>query len=265
MTALDKVSTDPILFTQVPNLDAAFSKLVSFIDTAVEPVPSSQSVKQFLGIDVVKYLKSRFPSVKDPKPAKPPTATPQLLTQWSEHSRTLTNTLPPSQSFPIVDMWRLAVLDDTVSAWCLTSAGGKSDPIQIILVKALAAVSSDPAGSRNYMLTTLRLLSNAFSHVPLARVLLSVSGKRLAVTSFLVTSLLHPDGLVRTAAASLAFNVAAFIQKERVEAVMEKYGPFAGPDEDGEWEVELVSAVLEALANETQSEDIGKWTDGPVE
>jgi hypothetical protein len=42
---------------------------------------------------------------------------------------------------------------------------------------------------------------------------------RQDVTAVLVPSLLHEDVQVRTAAASLAFNVAAVLQKPRVEAV----------------------------------------------
>ena len=133
----------------------------------------------------------------------------------------------------------------------------RSDPVQAILVKALTTLSSQeaPATVRPYMLTTLRFLSNAFSSDQLARVLLSA--KRTAVTALLVSSLLHADASVRTAAASLAFNVASFLQKGRLEAVRARYGPFTGSDDEGEWEVELVSAVLEGIANEKQSEDIG--------
>lgn len=260
--SLDKVSTDPILFTQIPNLDTVISKFTSFIDASSSTIPTAQAAKRFIEQDLLTYLKARFPSTKDARSPKPPTVTSQFLTQWTGHTKSLTNSLTPAQLFPLVDMWRLAILDDTVSAWCVTSAGGKSDPVQILLVKALAAASSDASKARNYTLTTLRLLSNTFSHAPLARILLSASGKRTAVTSLLVTSLLHADALVRTAAASLAFNVAAFLQKGKIDAVTEKYGPFPGTDEEGEWEVELVSAVLQALANETQSEDIGKSTTG---
>jgi len=61
---------------------------------------------------------------------------------------------------------------------------------------------------------------------------------------------------VRTAAASVAFNVAAFLQKGRVDNVRGVASTAAQAEEDGEWEVELVSAVLEALSGETTSEDV---------
>jgi hypothetical protein len=77
----------------------------------------------------------------------------------------------------------------------------------------------------------------------------------------LVQTLLHQDRLVRVAAASLAFNVGAWVQKGRIarikgsDAVVD--GIRAG-EEDGEWEMELVSAVAEALGSEEESEDAGE-------
>jgi desumoylating isopeptidase 1 len=74
----------------------------------------------------------------------------------------------------------------------------------------------------------------------------------------LVPSLLHSDGLVRTAAASLAFDVSTVLQKSRVEAV--KSGRGIKPYEDGlaDWEVEMVSAVIEALDRENENEEVGE-------
>jgi len=81
--------------------------------------------------------------------------------------------------------------------------------------------------------------------------------------SVLVQTLLHSDCLVWVAAANLAFNVGAWVQKGQVARA--NGGEDAGTDgiwaveEDGEWEVELVSAVTEALANEEDSEDAGEF------
>lgn len=260
--ALDSVSTDPILFTQVPNLDTVSTKLASFIDSANPPIPSALSIKQALATVLIPALKARFSSTPTSKPGPSPSGA--VLTQWTETTRVLSASLPAAQLFPLVDLWRLAVLDNTVSAFCAASAGGTSDPIQILLVKGLATLGQSDATARNFLLTLLRLLSNTFATPALARNILGAAGKRKSVTSLLVSSLLHADALVRTAAASLAFNVAACVQKERLEAVRQRYGPFAASEDDGDWEVEIVSAVLEALQNETQSEDISKSVFSPV-
>ena len=63
-------------------------------------------------------------------------------------------------------------------------------------------------------------------------------------------TLLHSNRLVRAAAVSLAFNVGAWVQKGRVAMVKgEEDAAVDGirpGEEDGEWEVELVSAITEA-------------------
>ena len=256
MPALDSLSTDPILFTQVPALDTVLSKLVSFIDASASSVSAVDSFKPVLSTEVIPYLKARFPpaSVK----TKGPSATSPLLIKWAHVTRTLADVLPPAQLFPLADMWRLALLDDAVGTWCAaqTSPGPAADPVQVLLDIALR-----PDPPRNYLLTVLRMVANAFAAPALTRALLSgaVGGKRASVTALLVGSLLHADVHVRTAAASLAFNVAACVQRGRLEQVRRKRGHVSPTtDEDGEWEVEVVSAVLEALQNEVQNEDIGK-------
>lgn len=76
------------------------------------------------------------------------------------------------------------------------------------------------------------------------------------MTAVLVPGLLHEDALVRTAAASLAFNAAAVLQKGRVDAVRNSKD-IGGGDDD--WEVEMVSAVIEAIDREKESEEVGEY------
>jgi hypothetical protein len=74
----------------------------------------------------------------------------------------------------------------------------------------------------------------------------------------LVTTLLHDDAAVRTAAASLAFNVAAYLQKGRVDNVKSGGSETEGMEEDGDWEIEMASAVVEAIDREKNSEEVGQ-------
>jgi len=73
----------------------------------------------------------------------------------------------------------------------------------------------------------------------------------------LVQTLLHQDRLVRVAAASLAFNVGAWVQKGRIARIKgsDAADGIRAGEEDGEWEMELVSAVAEVLGSEEVSED----------
>lgn len=246
------MSLNPILFTQVPAIDTVLTKLSSFIDTAPTWPSGTQSqakVKQILAGTVAPYLKARF--VATPT-SKLPSASPALLTAWSQSTSTLAAALPIASLFPLVDLWRLALLDPSISAWATPTA--PSDPLFLFLDKAAAALRTPDAATnpRNYLLTVLRLLANAFSSPALAQKLFLSA--RTAVAAVLVPSLLHTDGAVRTAAASLAFNAAAFVQKGRVEKVR---GGAAQVYEDEDWEVEMVSAVVEAIDRETASEEVG--------
>lgn len=182
-------------------------------------------------------------------------ATPGLLVPWARVTATLADALQLSELFPLVDMWRLALLDPSASSWCASLAIKDSpDPIAIFLAKAISALATSDA-PRNYILTILRMLSNAFSNPALTRALLS-GQTRKDVTILVVTTLLHDDAAVRTAAASLAFNVAAYLQKGRVDKVSSS--GVEGMEEDGDWEVEMVSAVTEAIDREKGSEEVGK-------
>ncbi|CDO71680.1 hypothetical protein BN946_scf184915.g24 [Trametes cinnabarina] len=267
MPAVEALSTHPILFTQAPSWDTVSAKLASFIDTAPSS-PELQTAKQALTAAVVPLLKARFPpsgSVMEAakKPALPAAA--PLLNSWAATTRTIASVLSPSQLFPLVDMWRLAVLDNGVANWLATSPNPDPDPLQLFLDKALeVSDSTDPtqkSSGRNYLLTVLRTLANGFAHAALSKTLLSRTspgGKRAPLTRVVVSTLLHEDTAVRTAAASVVFNVAATLQKSRIEKV-QGTAPGAVPidvEEDEEWEVELVSAVLEAINNETQSEEV---------
>jgi len=182
-----------------------------------------------------------------------------MLQNWSQASAAMETALPVESLFPIVDMWRIALLDPAVCSWVasLTPTPNPSDPIAIFLPKGVLALDATSKGARNYLLITLRLLCNSMSHPVLARKLLR-SVMRDRITEVLVPSLLHADATVRTASASLAFNVAAVLQKERVEAVRTGRGIQPDSEDDlGDWEVEMVSAAIEALDRENENEEVG--------
>jgi hypothetical protein len=69
--------------------------------------------------------------------------------------------------------------------------------------------------------------------------------------------------VVQTAAASLAFNAAGWVQRGRlgrVQGTLAVNGAKDGmteDEEDEEWEVEMISGVMEAIEREGSSEDVG--------
>jgi len=263
---IQALSLNPIIFSQVPAFETVVSKLSSFIDDASWPTSVSQSKDQTKAVllgTVLPYLKTRFRSAPPVDVKTLPSATPAILTSWMQATSALALALPVESLFPLVDMWRLAFLDPAVGSWlaALTPTNPPTDPISVFLTKTINALDNPSKGSRNYVLTVLRMLCNAFSHTTLSHQLLasSLTMREKITADVLVPSLLHSDGLVRTAAASLAFDVSTVLQKSRVEAVKSGRGIGAyGAAEGGfaDWEVEMVSAVIEALDREKENEEV---------
>ena len=257
----------------MPAWDAALGKLNSFIDAGASAAELDRSnVKGILAGKVVPFLQVRFPA--QGKSSTPTSSPPQadLLSQWRSATVALSNALSPPEMFPLVDFWRLGLLDTTVSSWvAAVEVEVGADVTGMLLNMAIGVLETPSPSSRNLILTTLRLLSNGFANPSLARHLLDPSlghsrsrrSSRQNITDFLVPTLLHADAPVRTAAASLAFNIAAHYQHPLVEAQRsgKRGDPIADNESEGQgdWEVEIVSAVVEALAREKQSEDVGEY------
>ena len=251
LPAISSLSTEPILFTQVPALDTVHDKLVSFIDGAPS-LPNPSKIKDDLAQNVFPWLKQRY--VQKSKAA--PNYT--VVDAFKQTTTALVAYLPAASVFPLLDIWRLAILEPAITQASLA-------PLVQVLTSTNQSLSSSP---RATLLTLLRLSTNALgSSSPLSRSLLTTADvrARAALTGVLINTLLHPDRLVRVAAASLAFNVGAWVQRGRVARVRGKevLDGIRDGEEDGEWEVELVSAVVEALASEEESEDAGEWSPPP--
>ncbi|KAF8650336.1 hypothetical protein AX16_005277 [Volvariella volvacea WC 439] len=253
ISALQSVSLNPILYSQVPPFDTVNTKLLSFVDSS-PALPGSATmtkdqIKQTISSEVLPFLKSRFPS-SDSKGKTPSVQPPPaLLQKWAQATAILSNALPLESLFPLVDLWRVAILDSNIGMWASTSP---MSPLKLFLFKATTTESTTFV-PRNLVLTLLRLLSNAFATPGLARTFVhpgagAASVLKESITKVVVNSLLHEDVNVRSAAAGLAFNFAAFIQKQRQD------GSDQGEDED--WEVELLSAIVEAIEQEKGSEDV---------
>jgi len=241
LPAVSSISLDPILFTQVPALDTVQQRLLSFVDasTLTDKSQTRTSLTNF----IFPWLKTRF--AVTPKGAAVAPAPPAVAQAFSQAAASLISTLPVASLFPLLDIWRLALLDAGIAGSTLT---------QLV---ALLTKISEAEPPRPTLLTLLRLLANALAVPSVARALLKTDA-RGALTRVLVQTLLHTDRLVRVAAASTAFNAAAWVQRGRVALVRGERGDASGEtEEDGDWAVEVVSAVVEAVGTEEESEDVG--------
>ncbi|KAH9065328.1 DUF862-domain-containing protein [Lactarius vividus] len=239
--SISSLSTEPILFTQVPALDTVHDKLVSFIDSTPS-VQNSTVLKDDLTRTMFPWLRQRYA-----EKSKVAATSPDVVAAFGRTVTALAAELPAASLFPLLDVWRLAILEPTIAQVTLA-------PLVQVLSSTNESVASTP---RATLLTLLRLATNSLG-TSLSRSLLASDDRaRAALTGVLVQTLLHPDRLVRVAAASLGFNVGAWVQKGRIARVRgdDVISGLREGEEDGEWEVELVSAVAEALANEEESED----------
>ncbi len=177
LPAIDALSLNPILFSQVPALDSVLAKQITLIDEHRWPdaEKSKDQVKSIVTEVVTTYLKIRFPptGTTNPNPNLI-TASSPLLTAWSQVTMTMAAVLPVELLFPIADMWRLALLDPSVGLWVtsLQSPSNPTDPLNIFLSKATLALDSPSKGARNFSFIVLRLLCNSLSNPPLAKKLL---------------------------------------------------------------------------------------------
>jgi len=107
--------------------------------------------------------------------------------------------------FPLFDIWRLAILEPPIAQPTPTPVRQIIGIKQRIDLIVAPRDTSDATASNN----------NALGTPSLSRSLLLPAGAqeaRGALTSVLVQTLLDQDRLVRVAAASLAFNVGAWVQ-----------------------------------------------------
>jgi hypothetical protein len=199
------------------------------------------------------------------KLASPPTANPldktlaQRIPEWIATTDRLVKNTPPASLFPLVDLWRLAVLLPDVSSVLSSPPVSISSPIPSLLKIATDSLSSPDA--KNLILTSLRLACNVFSSPSLVRLTLgssqppSSSSPRDILTSLLISTLLSDAPNVRVAAASLAFNISAFLQAPLTESY--KKGRTSKEEllkddvlDDLDWEMEILSAVVEGISRE---------------
>ncbi|KAG2343218.1 DUF862-domain-containing protein [Suillus weaverae] len=237
LPTIEAIPLNAILFSQIPNLDIVLAKVTGFIDAAPSWSGSAtkEDAREILAKNIIPYLKARESSSPSNISFEP----------WKDATTSLATNLSAGELFPIADMWRVALLKPAVCGWIATKLGPES-PILVLLSKAEGA-------PRSYTLTLLKMISNAFANKVIARELLLSS--RSSITAVLVAALLHDDATVRLAAASLAFNMAAHLQRLRIEKVR---GSVEGDDvgENEDWDVEMTSALLEVIEREKANEEI---------
>lgn len=234
LPTLRGLSLSPILYEQKPNFDAAITKLETFKKEG-KIGPALQKAKPHLKtlVDANKLSQAE-------------------ITTIFQEVDTLLQELQSSQCFPLFDMLKFAVLSPKVAELAAESLNREDNIVSNILSKGTSGSLTRPT-----QITLLRLLCNCFTNPILAGRLLSEHKARDKVSSILVQALLEEDNTIRVAAGSLAYNTACWLRKQRKNWVDDRASDEAGYQEREEFEIELCSALLEALEREDTLE-VGK-------
>ena len=149
--------------------------------------------------------------------------------------------LPPDAVFAAYDLFRLGLTESRISAFFAEEAGSAT------ILRLLRHVNELGADAPyNLRIVTLQMGCNMFGAHLSSRLIIVNSDVVSELVALVSSSLLDSDHAnVRVAASSLAFNIAAANHKPRVS---HKEDPVA---EDKQ--IELLAAVLEALAREEES------------
>ncbi|RUP52393.1 PUL domain-containing protein [Jimgerdemannia flammicorona] len=252
---IPSISTAPILFSAIGNLDLLFSKLDAvFKDAGAEIMRDERFI-----LDKVKSLLVQKKEGKSP-------ATDLIVDKWDATVRRLLSIIPLQSHFPLLDLLRLLLLDKRITAFY------PSNPLTIIEILQRVNVGNDVAtnadGTQNNLpkslvLMTLRVACNTFWNPALSETHLlspSPTAHSASLTALLISSLPSTNVQVRQAAASLAFNIAALVARKRRG---ENIGGVSGNVltatswvEDEEWMIEVAVAVVGAIETATEEEII---------
>lgn len=190
------------------------------------------TTKTVLTSTVITYL-AKLPS---PPAVSTTPLPPTFLDEWTHATEDAMNVLPPNEWFPLLDLLRIGLARD------LDRLALK---FEYLLGTILAKVVAVPTMTKPLLLTSLKVISNALPSPVLTEGLLEPSRKE-GVISIVVAGLLEQDKGLRSAAAGLAWSLAGRIVKSRTTGQSGEEG-----------EVELVSALVEALERESESIDVG--------
>ncbi|KAG8737836.1 hypothetical protein FRC10_007763 [Ceratobasidium sp. 414] len=222
--SLKQLSTQPIIYEQVPDLSKLLAKLQA----------TTQSIDQ-LGSDTSLAAIADLIRTQGKQPI-----TDKDFEGFKKASDIILAAAPPQELFPLLDLWRLALLVGGFTTKCTVDTSGLANVLRTVAAHLEKLGSSAP---KALALTGLRLQSNVSANYALLRRL--VQNNRSDFTQILISGLLHGDAAVRTAASTLAFNLGTHLQRSRRRAPTRP-----DPVEDGEWEVEVLTAVLESLSTE---------------
>ncbi|WVW81975.1 hypothetical protein I302_103978 [Kwoniella bestiolae CBS 10118] len=237
LPSIEGLPSNPIIASNTPNYPALLGKLEGFLGGK-----GREDDLYFLREKVIPLLEGASVDGRDLQ---------ELVEGWIKSTEGILGTLKAEETFPVIDLWRVGLLKPKISSLLAmklrpssSTASSTSDPISSILeltVQTLASLGPKDT-PKPFLLTVLRLITNLLASNELDNLILSPQGHteiQEKVVSILVESLLHPDQSVRSSAAGIAVNAGAWRQRNKGDELL-----------DVDWEVEVVSALVEAVGRE---------------
>ena len=219
---LQRTYKTPVTYPKVPPIEKLVAKLG---DLGADP-----SVKALRDFNIAR---AESGAVDAPLPALPDVS--QLIINS-------TKTVPPEKLFPLVDLFRLALIDPRVSGYFAQDVS----PVLAILHKVVQLDDNCPYQLR---IVTLHMACNLWTSPLFPKYLLSDGKLSTPLLHILTSSLLDASHTqVRVVAAQLAFNMAATNHQQRLAHKKNDLLPESG-------QVELMASLLEAMKNEKESID----------
>lgn len=260
LKSLGSLPQQPHTYVAKPRLDSLLQK----VDATIAQHPCKtfadkadlQAARKVVAAAWIPWLDTVSSTRASPAP------TSSLVQDTSLVVRRL-SVLPIDSLFPILDLFRLSVLNESFvrTAFAPPLAAERNEVNGIIrllsLVSEVAYRGEWNASQRPLLLTSARLLSNLSASTPFVEVIESHETIRSLTLELTTSLLLCPDAGVRSAAATCAFNLALHQHAERSDWINRDpaAAPMLGSRLGETWESELASALLQAIANESESEE----------
>ena len=218
LPTLQRLHETPVTYAKIPPLEKLTAKLGS-----LQNDPSVTALKAF--------ITARQTSI----PAESPLPS---LPSISAFIITSLETIDPASLFPLIDLFRIAVIDPRVSAYFA------EEPSHATVLACFSSVIA--LGEKcpyALLIVTLQLASNLFTTTLFPPQLLRNPTLATPLIQILAASLLDPTHVpLRVTAASVAYNIAAFNHLQRLQSRPDLLAESA--------QVELMAGLLEALGRE---------------
>jgi thiol-disulfide isomerase/thioredoxin len=225
LPVLLSTSLHPVTYSKLPPLDKLIAKMGDAGNNA-----SVVAVKEFV-------------TSRNSQGAAGPTL-PDLAA-FSQFLRESIKILSKEVIFAVVDLFRVALVDSRLSGFY---AEEKDHTTVASLIQHTLSIRDCPYPLR---LVTIQAACNLFTSPLFPEHIVTSPALTTPITELITTSLLDvTHNNIRVAAASLAFNIAAYVHKQRIVAQREVL-----PMDD---QVALVASLLEAINNETDSSEAMK-------